>query len=135
MQTYLSKAFVASLCELIDASFFKLPTTLGCFQSESFEQSIKAAYDLRSKYVHTGAPFGHWIKPSNDCADLQIGEPVVDEKDFRKILARAPKFNGLERIIRYCILELMSRNGFDELKTLATMPNGVVKKDPQHSVL
>jgi hypothetical protein len=28
---------------------------------DSFRKVLGAAYDLRSKYVHSGKPFGHWI--------------------------------------------------------------------------
>lgn len=69
---------------------------------ESFRSAIAAAYDLRSRYVHTGVPFGGWISFWQN--EVQIGRPVVEDKELGKILALAPTFTGLERVIRYCIL-------------------------------
>jgi len=87
-------------------------------KSDDFEQRIGAAYDLRSMYTHTGVPFGNWIRPDNRAEDVQLGNPVVGDKEYARVLARAPRFCGLERVIRYSILKLMSINGFPQLEDI-----------------
>ena len=110
----LKKAFVRSLCSLLDDSFYvieKSEKNFVHFKSENIDKNIGAAYDLRSKYVHTGVSFGMWIGTSRDRGDLQLGKPVVDDSEFAEILQKAPKFAGLERLLRYCILKFMSSQG------------------------
>ena len=41
----------------------------------------------------------------------QVGQPVVEDKRLGKVLAVAPTFVGLERLVRYCILRLMASRG------------------------
>ena len=117
--TSIKRSFVKSLCSLLDNSFY---TTAGTeentchFTPANIEKSVGAAYDLRSTYVHTGASFKAWIEPSVFDKDLQFGKPVVDDKDFARILKKAPNFTGLERLIRYCILRFMASQKLLELK-------------------
>lgn len=114
----IKRNFVKSLCSLVDESFFQSRESdveFGYFESDLIEQNIGAAYDLRSKYVHTGVPFGNWIRPQRQGTDLQFGRPVVTDKGFSKILAKAPTFLGLERFIRYCLLKFMASNGCPEI--------------------
>ena len=115
------KVFIKSLCSLLDEQFFmtaESETQFGHFKLEDIEKSVGAAYDLRSKYVHTGISFGRWIEPSRGNDDIQLGKPVVPNREFAKILEKAPKFAGLERLIRYCILKFMSsRKLFEKTST------------------
>ncbi|MFC6673179.1 hypothetical protein [Marinobacterium aestuariivivens] len=114
----IKRSFVKSLCSLVDQRFFESRESeveFGCFKPDFIERNIGAAYDLRSKYVHTGVPFGNWIQPRGHHTDLQCGRPVVSDKDFSKILEKAPTFLGLERFIRYCLLNFMASNGFPEI--------------------
>ena len=109
--TSVKKSFVKSLCSLLDDSFYmtaEAEKNFGHFSSADIEKHIGAAYDLRSIYLHTGISFGKWIEPSRGHKDLQLGKPIVDDKKFAKILRKAPKFAGLERLIRYCTLKFMS---------------------------
>lgn len=110
--TTVKKSFVKSLCSLLDDSFYMTPESKQkfCrFKPENIEKNIGAAYDLRSKYVHTGVSFGMWVESSRDYNDLQFGgRPEVGDSEFAKILEKAPKFAGLERLMRYCILKFMS---------------------------
>ena len=109
--TTVKKSFVKSLCSLLDDSFYMMPESkqqFCYFKPENIERNIGAAYDLRSKYVHTGVSFGRWVEPSRDHNDLQLGRPGVGDSEFARILAKAPKFAGLERLMRYCVLKFMS---------------------------
>jgi hypothetical protein len=76
------------------------------------QQRIKSAYDLRSRYVHTGIPFGGWVGPVTQYVEeVQLGEPVIDDKEFQKIIKLSPTLVGLERIMRFCLLRFMHGNG------------------------
>ena len=108
--------FVEGLCSLLDDDFYSVPDaspSMRRFEPNNVERSIGAAYDLRSRYVHTGAPFGSWVDPSFGLAsgDLRFGRPVVEDRDFGEILALAPTFRGLERLVRYGVLSLMASRG------------------------
>ena len=110
------KKFVTALCSLTDDAFYTDPgeeVVHGRFARDDMEESIGAAYDLRSRYVHTGAPFGMWVDPARAIAgsDLQVGRPVVEDRRFASVLAAAPTFTGLERLVRYCILRFMTSRG------------------------
>lgn len=108
------KRFVKSICSLLDDEFYKVTESevkYGFFKPDDIERRIGAAYDLRSRYVHSGVPFGRWIEPSRQGGDVQFGLPVVEDKEFAKTLALAPTFKGLERCLRYCILRYMSKQG------------------------
>jgi hypothetical protein len=114
----IKRRFVKSLCSLINHSFFESNESdmkFGYFKPELIEKNIGSAYDLRSKYVHTGVPFGSWIQPRGHYTDLQLGRPVVIDREFSKTLEKAPTFLGLERFIRYCLLSFMALNGFSEI--------------------
>ena len=109
--------FVRGLRSLLDDDFFLTPESqpiVGTiFTRSNIDQSIRAAYDLRSRYVHTAAPFATWVDPFERRlrGDLQFGTPVMENKDLGEVLASAPTFLGLERLVRYCILAFMESRG------------------------
>lgn len=106
------RKFVDTLVELVDAEFFGRSQSLdalGRFSAETFSDAISSAYDLRSRYVHTGVSFGNWV--SYWIHEVQVGKPVVPDKKLAAILAKAPTFTGLERVIRYCLLRFASAQG------------------------
>lgn len=108
------KKFVVSLCGLLDKEFFssaECDIAPGCFSPHDIRERVGAAYDLRSTYVHTGVRFGGWVGPSARNEDVQIGRPVEENKKLGQILARSPRFAGLERLIRYCCLRYMEASG------------------------
>lgn len=84
------------------------------------ERNIGAAYDLRSRYLHDSIPpFGGWVRthygPGRE--DVGHGRAVHDDKAFAKLIGRAPKLDGLERLIRYCVLKYMvAADLFDQEK-------------------
>jgi len=56
--------FVRTIVELVDAPFFDRTQSThpyAAFKEAEFKDRMRAAYDLRSRYVHTGTPFGHWV--------------------------------------------------------------------------
>ncbi len=108
--------FVETIVQLVDPSFFQRSEArepFAGFKADSFRASVSAAYDLRSRYVHTGIPFGNWVslKLGGMNNEIQVGQPVVEDKELGKILAKAPTYIGLERAIRYCLLRFAQLNG------------------------
>lgn len=108
------RTFVRSLVSLLDDAFYtnaEREGTSRSFVPGNIESRVGAAYDLRSKYVHTGAPFGRWVAPRRGRGDVQLGAPRVGDRELGRILRRAPTFGGLERLIRYCLLKYMKSKG------------------------
>jgi len=108
------RRFLRTILSLVDDSFFErseATVAYSAFQPESFEASIAAAYDLRSRYLHTGVPFGGWMRPAATQAEVQLGQPVVQDSQLATILGRAPTFIGLERVVRYCLLRFAESSG------------------------
>lgn len=101
------RRFVTTFTDYIDAIFFEgseAEHAFWGFQPESFKAAIGAAYDLRSRFVHTGQSFGGWVEAFHRLNDVQGGKPVVQDKELGKTLGNAPTIIGLERATRYMIL-------------------------------
>jgi len=110
----IKRRFIDAITNLVDASFFERSETTqprANFKADSFRAAISAAYDLRSKYVHTGTPFGRWITPDHLHSEVQVGQPVVEDRELGRVLSRAPTYIGLERVMRYCLLRFAEVNG------------------------
>jgi hypothetical protein len=105
------RRYTLTLRKLLNDNFFtktEATENWAALKSEEIESAILAAYDLRSRYVHTGERFGGWVHGLEHVrAERQVGTPVVDDKDYEKILVKAPTFIGLERIMRYCLLRFV----------------------------
>jgi hypothetical protein len=43
-------------------------------------------------------------------AEVQFGTPVVGDKKLADLLATAPTYLGLERVIRYCLFRFAERH-------------------------
>ena len=81
--------------------------------AESLERRIKSAYDVRSRYVHTGESFGGWIYPiaASRLNEILLGQPMLQDKEFSKSLSLSPTFFGLERVMRWCLLSFIHQHG------------------------
>lgn len=106
------RRFLRALEDLLTDPFFAESEAKRDFlrlKKADIESRLAAAYDLRSQHVHSGIPFGHWISQTlgGEAGEVQVGIPVVDNKDFEKVLSKAPTYFGLERIIRYCLLRFI----------------------------
>ena len=62
---------------LVDPQFFDGSDVdqTAALHSIDIKKRVLAAYDLRSKYVHTGITFGSWINRSTE--EIQLGKPVL----------------------------------------------------------
>lgn len=108
------RRFVKAITAMIDDSFFdrrEAEEQWGSFQKDDFQKRIEAAYDLRSRFVHSGYPFGNWINLQMTRFEVPCGTPVVPDNEMAKVLARAPLFSGLERVIRYVLLTFAAELG------------------------
>lgn len=125
----LKRRFAALLATHIDDGFFDRSEAGEVWQAlraTDIPRGVSAAYDLRSRYVHTGASFGGWIEPRYDNAERQIGSPVLPDREMAKILDRAPTFIGLERLTRVVLLKCAERLG----ATLPAPDGDVEMADP-----
>lgn len=110
------RRFLRALESLLTAPFYAESEADKDFlrlKREDIKDRLGAAYDLRSQHVHSGIPFGSWVSRTlgGEAGEVQVGIPVVGNKDFEKVLARAPTYFGLERIIRYCLLRFIHTHG------------------------
>ena len=111
----IKRRFCLTIEDLIDDQF--LSTANGTadrlsFRKDDFARRIAAAYDIRSRYVHTGISFGAWIAPQsgNVSEEVRYGMPSLEDSDFAKTLQWAPTYVGLERVIRYCLLKFAEKH-------------------------
>ncbi len=113
----IKRRFVRMICDSVDDAFFLRSESRnadGAFSKSTFERSIAAAYDLRSTHVHTGVGFRGWVSVPTNGNNNEVpggGKPVVDDKNFAKVLERAPTLVGIERVVRFCLLRLAERQG------------------------
>lgn len=129
----LRRRFAALISAHADAAFFahsEADERWEALRAEDFPAAALAAYDLRSRYVHTGQSFGGWIAPSFRNGERQFGKPIVPDKDMSKLLARAPTFVGLERLTRLVLLKSAERLG---VKLPPPAPPPEVERDGPHT--
>ena len=77
----IKRAYTLTLTRLLTDYFFSNAEThegLGRLRKDDIEKRVKAAYDLRSSYVHTGINFSRWTHSHNVIVnEVQLGEPIV----------------------------------------------------------
>ncbi|MFW9258541.1 MULTISPECIES: hypothetical protein [unclassified Nostoc] len=109
------KKFSLTLKSLLNKKFFSKTESTDesmKLKEECIEINIKAAHDIRSKYLHTGQIFKPYIEQMyQSINEVGIPEPNVDDKDLKKVLKRIPTYIGLERIIRFALLRFLHTNG------------------------
>jgi hypothetical protein len=107
--------FTKTILNLLNPYFFQQSEaneSWGSLKKSDILIRIKAAYDLRSRYVHTGESFGWWVAPwSAYNNEIPFGEPIIADKEFKKILVRSPTLIGMERIMRFCLLRFIHLYG------------------------
>jgi hypothetical protein len=111
----IKRAYTLTITRLVTDAFFDRTESNEAvygFKKVDFEKRIKAAYDLRSQYVHTGVDFGRWMAPhGNLMNEVQVGEPVVEDEGLSAALKLAPLYYGMERVMRYCLLRFIHLHG------------------------
>ncbi|MNE24284.1 hypothetical protein D3C80_1175700 [compost metagenome] len=120
------RRFVEAFLALTDEAFFERSEALqpyAALNKVTYRKVLGAAYDLRSRYVHSGESFGSWIYPrGSGVEEIQSGRPVIKDKDFAKTLATAPTYSGLERVVRYGLLRFSERLG---VQTMIASPDAI----------
>ena len=111
------KRFTVGLRQNLDDYFFsasEAKLALTRISREHIERNLKAAYDLRSKYLHTGTPIENWIRNcASVCDEVATGNAACIDPDLKKIVDQTLTLSGLERIIRYNILVRLEHLGTD----------------------
>lgn len=111
----IKRKFLITFMDLIDDSFFdrtEATQQYAAFKKDDFRSNLAAAYDLRSRYVHTGERFGKWVEARGGRLEEIIpGTPYGPPADLVKILDKAPTFIGMERVVRYALLRFAAANG------------------------
>jgi len=109
------RRFTKTICMFLNPYFFQQSEareTWGSLKEHDILARIKAAYDLRSRYVHTGVDFGNWVNPFRGFnSEIQFGTPVIEDEELKRLLVRSPTLVGMERIMRFCLLRFMHLNG------------------------
>jgi len=77
------------------------------FTSENVEKHLKAAYSLRSQFLHAGTRFGNWVSTDYQGSEIFIGTPAFGDSEWKKLIAAIPTLGGLERVIRFSILRFI----------------------------
>jgi hypothetical protein len=111
----IKRRFCLTVEDLVDDQFFGAAADnpdWRKFKKDDFAKRISAAYDIRSRYVHTGVSFGAWIAPRRDdgAEEVRHGRPQLANVEFAKLLQSAPTYIGLERMIRYCLIRFAERH-------------------------
>lgn len=111
----ISEAFCKCILDCLDTDFFSRSEAKKDFEKltgSDIKQRLKAAYNLRSKYVHAGKLPSSWMAVNylNDNQEIIHGNPVIDDQEMQKSIKRSPTFVGLERIIRYSLIKFLIKN-------------------------
>lgn len=77
------------------------------FKPENMEKHLKAAYALRSQFLHAGTRFGSWVSMDFQGSDIFIGTPAFGDSEWKKLIAAIPTLVGLERVIRFSVLRFI----------------------------
>jgi hypothetical protein len=104
------RRFVLSLLELLDESFFSRTEAKEDWcrlTRDGIEKRLKAAYDLRSYYLHEGLPFAQQMIHLKCLNEVPVGQSVLTNREWAIALDHAPSFLGMERIVRYCLLRFL----------------------------
>lgn len=110
----IKRRFVSAIVAMVDDNFFdksEASEPWRALKKQDFRKRIGAAYDLRSRFVHSGLPFGQWITHDMSVAEVQLGRPSSPDKEMADALFLAPLFSGLERVIRFVLLTFAAELG------------------------
>ena len=74
-------------------------------RKEDLFHRVRDAYDLRSKYAHAGADIAGWLDISTTYnEEIQLGKPVMENRELARLIRGAPTLGGLERLVRFMTL-------------------------------
>lgn len=97
--SHVKRRFTLAITSLLSEPFFAHHESREAhcaLKAYDIESRVKAAYDLRSRYVHTGISFGHWVgHVTQRVEEVRTGNPVIEDKGFKKIIRQSPTLNGI----------------------------------------
>ena len=107
-----SEAFCRYLLECLDDEFFRKPEAKNSFEQlgkDDIRQRLKAAYNIRSQFVHAGKFHSGWMSVNylNNNEEVLHGSPIIGNRDTEKMIKRSPTFIGMERIMRYALITFL----------------------------
>ncbi len=109
------RRFALTIMALLDESFFAVTESKEehcALVADDIWQRVLAAYDVRSRHVHTGQRFGQYIMPMKMLNEVPIGKYEIQDYELARNLARSPTLSGFERIVRYCLLRFVHVKAF-----------------------
>lgn len=111
----ISEKFCLLVTEHIDEDFFSETESLSPsnqLTSENFKSRLKAAYSIRSTYVHAGKFMSNWFSVNHLTQNEEIisGNPVIEDAAMKRHVKRSPTILGLERIVRYVLIKYLIKN-------------------------
>lgn len=111
----ISEKFCKLINEHVDDGFFDATESLddaSKLTKDDFKSRLKAAYNIRSKYVHAGTSVKNWLSVNylNSNEEIISGNPVIENREMAKNISRSPTILGLERIVRYVLIKYLIQN-------------------------
>ncbi|EPW4543241.1 hypothetical protein ACWLP4_004222 [Vibrio vulnificus] len=111
----ISEKFCLFIMEHIDERFFANTESLTDFDRltpDNFRARLKAAYSIRSTYVHAGKFMSNWFSVNYLTQNEEVisGNPVIEDPEMKKNVRRSPTILGMERIVRYVLIKYLIKN-------------------------
>jgi len=105
------RRFRMGLSRLVAPAFFEgneCKEDWAAMKVEDFGIRMNAAYDLRSKFLHSGVRFGTWATQLQHVnAERVSGKPAYGSAEWKELISRMPTVLALERVIRFCMLKFI----------------------------
>jgi len=111
----ISEKFCKFILEHIDESFFSVTESKepeSSLTSDNFRSRLKSAYCIRSTYVHAGQFMENWFSVNylKQNEEVISGNPVIEDKDMKRHVKKSPTILGMERIVRYVLIQYLIKN-------------------------
>lgn len=106
----ISRRFRVGLAKLLNETFYNGSECTNDFlklKPESILKHLKAAYAVRSQFLHSGTRFGQWVLSLEGGSEIMVGVPAYGSSDWKKLISNIPTLYGLERVIRFCLLRFI----------------------------
>lgn len=116
-----SEAFCKYILGCLDDKFFEKPEASNSYEQlkkEDIKQRLKAAYNMRSHFVHAGRFQSNWMAVNflNNNEEVVHGNPIIGDRETERMVKRSPTFIGMERIMRCALIKfLVKTNLVDDL--------------------
>jgi hypothetical protein len=108
----ISESFCKYLMCCLDDDFFQRSEAKNEYERlkcDDIKKRLKAAYNMRSQFVHAGKFQSNWMSVNYlfNNEEITHGDPVIEDRDMKKSVNRSPTFIGMERIMRYALMKFL----------------------------